>query len=134
SLGGLDHVVELLGEFHGQAALGGASVELAIDEVRQATEKQADGSHGDEVVSMPGPGGSRAPGEEPGDDGDAQHASMAGHAPAEEVEEAQGIGDEAVEVVKQHVAEPPSQHGAYDGTEGDEVGHLRFLQLAGADS
>src|SRR5690606_1349367 len=58
SLGGLDHVVELLGEFHGQAALGGASVELAIDEVRQATEKQADGSHGDEVVSMPGPGGS----------------------------------------------------------------------------
>ena len=132
TLGVVVLVVQLGGELDGPRDGGDAAEELAIDEVGQATEEDADGGAADEGVAQADPGDLVFAGIPEAEESDAGDAAMAGHAALVDEEEDPGGADELVEVVEQHVAEATAEDDAEEGDEGDEVSDSGRLQLGEA--
>ena len=98
-----------LREDDGPGHIGDPAPQLAVEEVADATDAEAERnercyevSHGEEVtvglVSKPDHGGD-----------DPDQAAVERHATGPDLEQVEGIGQEHVEVVEQHVTDPATQ-------------------------
>lgn len=98
-----------LGEYDGPGHIGDPAPQLAVQEVADATHAEAkrdqrchEVGHGEEValglVSEPDHGGD-----------DPDQATVERHAAGPDLEQVEGIGQEHVEVVEQHVTDPATQ-------------------------
>ena len=132
ALGEVVFVVEFGGEFDGPGDGGDAAEELAIDEVGEAAEEDAEGGATDEGIAKADPGDFVFASIPEAEEGDAGDAAVAGHATLVDEEEDPGGADEFVEVVEEHVAEAAAEDDAEEGDEGDEVGDLIGLEFGEA--
>lgn len=118
-------VIELLGELDGPGhALRGAAIELAVDEIGEPPEEEADGGDHAKIVADAGPRKVVAPGKPPGEDQEAEDAAVAGHAAFPYPQEHEWIVEPLVPVVKDHAAQPAPEQDAEERGPGDEIAHF----------
>ena len=110
------------------AGIGGASVKLAVDEIGNAAEAQADGRGAAENVRDREIGHLALPGEETDGDDDAEQAAVEAHAPLPDHENFLRVGEVEARLVEQHVAEAPAEHHA-QGAPQQEVVEV-IMQMA----
>ena len=108
---------------------GGPAPELAVDEIGDAPEEQADRrhhrrhvEHGERVEPAPAR-------EEHDGEHRSEEAAVKRHAAAPDREDLQRLREIGAEIVEQHVADPSAQHDAQRHPD-DQVVHVRRLGLA----
>ena len=77
--GAVRAIEDFLREKHRPRDVSGAAVELAVDEVRAASEEESDRSHDDEIIAEIGPRNLVPPGVVKGERDQPEHAAMARH-------------------------------------------------------
>ena len=106
-----------------------ATEQLAIDEVGDAAREQAQRRAANDGVADAHPGDLVPPRVPQQVQRHAQNAAVTGHAAIRDAKEEQRVVNELVEVVEQHVPQPPAQHDTEQGRAGDQVRHGLRLDL-----
>ncbi len=104
----------LVAEHHAPRQVGHPPPELAIDEVGDASEEQAEGHAGRDQIAQPQHVDLVGPGEQDDGHDHADHAAVEGHAAVPDLEHHQRMGEQLMGVVEDHRSQPP----AHDRAEG----------------
>jgi hypothetical protein len=114
---------------HGPRHVGDAAPQLAVDEVGQPAEEQADRHHEGHQIRQHERVDLVAPGEGQDGDDDAQKPAMERHAAFPQGQDGERIGDVEAGLVEQHVAQPAAQDDAQGGPQQEVVDLDRREQL-----
>ena len=93
---------------------GGAAPKLGIDEIGDPAQEKADGRDGCHQVCHLQHGDVFAPTEQDADHNHAKEATVEGHPPLPDPQNASRIDDKTSQVVKEHIAHTPTQDDADD--------------------
>ena len=99
-------------EHHGPGDVARAAPQLAVDEVGQPAEEQADRRHDGQKVAQQERIGLVAQREDDGGDDDAQKAAVERHAAFPQGQDGERVREVEARLVEQHVAQPAAQDDA----------------------
>jgi hypothetical protein len=121
--------VEFLWKLHRPWHGGHAAEELAVDEIREPAKEEPERRNDDEIVAEISPRDLVPPRIPERVERQPDHAAMARHAAVPEPEKQERIRTKRVEIVEQHVTQPPAEHDAEDRAPDDEIAHRLGLEI-----